>query len=148
MQVFNAFYIVLDSNVIIASFASRGLCYDVFELCLSEHQIVISKALLREIARGLRKKIKLPKSLVKRIQDFLTSESEIAMAAKVPSDSCRDPGDLEILGIALVSRADVIVSGDEDLLALKVFRSIPVLSPREFWHFIQRRVRRSKGCQK
>lgn len=133
--------VVLDSNVVIAAFASRGLCYAVFELCLSEHQIIMSKTLLKEIDRGLKKKVMLPKSLVDNVLDFLISESEITIALEVPHDSCRDPSDLEILGIALASEADVIITGDEDLLILKSFRSIPILSPRVFWRFVQTKDR-------
>jgi predicted nucleic acid-binding protein len=37
--------IVLDSNVIVAAFAARGLCESVMEVCLSEHEIFFSEDL-------------------------------------------------------------------------------------------------------
>jgi putative PIN family toxin of toxin-antitoxin system len=45
---------------------------------------------------------------------------------------CRDPKDDKFLELAVNGKADVIVSGDEDLQVLNPFRKIPILSPREF----------------
>ena len=131
--------VVLDSNVIIASFASRGLCFSLFETCLLKYQLIINNFLLREVEKGLRKKVKLPEPLVAEIYDFLNSMGEITTACKIPINSCRDPKDREILGIALAGEADAIVTGDKDLLVLKSFHSIPILSPRQFWQVIQKK---------
>jgi predicted nucleic acid-binding protein len=46
--------------------------------------------------------------------------------------SLRDPNDAPILGTAIAARAEVLVSGDNDLLVLGTFQSIPILSPRDF----------------
>ena len=46
--------IVLDANVVVAAFASRGLCESILELCLHSHEIVLSQELLDEILRNLR----------------------------------------------------------------------------------------------
>jgi uncharacterized protein len=45
---------------------------------------------------------------------------------------CRDPDDDKLLEIAVGGGADVIVSGDGDLLVLNPFRGIPILSPSNF----------------
>ena len=52
---------------------------------------------------------------------------------EVPADACRDPDDLPIRGTLLAARVDCLVTGDEDLLALREFRGIPILSPRAFY---------------
>ena len=46
--------------------------------------------------------------------------------------ACRDPHDDKFLEVAVSGHADVIVSGDEDLLVLSPFQGIPIVSPREF----------------
>lgn len=46
--------------------------------------------------------------------------------------ACRDPTDDKFLELAVSGRADAIVSGDADLLALDPFRSIPILTPAKF----------------
>ena len=46
--------------------------------------------------------------------------------------ACRDPTDDKYLELAANGKADVIVSGDADLLALDPFRGTPVLTPAAF----------------
>ena len=43
-----------------------------------------------------------------------------------------DPDDDRILECALASDADFVVSGDRHLLALRRYKSISIVSPREF----------------
>ncbi len=45
---------------------------------------------------------------------------------------CRDPGDDKYLELALIASATVLVSSDQDLLALNPWRGIPILRPAEF----------------
>ncbi|MDH5740882.1 MAG: PIN domain-containing protein [Nitrospira sp.] len=51
-----------------------------------------------------------------------------------------DPADDEVLACALAARAHYIVSGDTDLLRLRSYRGIPILSPRLF---VQQKLSRS-----
>jgi predicted nucleic acid-binding protein len=44
---------------------------------------------------------------------------------------CRDPDDDQALALALAARVDLIVSGDDDLLALGSFEGIPIVSPAQ-----------------
>jgi putative PIN family toxin of toxin-antitoxin system len=44
---------------------------------------------------------------------------------------CRDPDDDAVLALARAAQADVIVSGDDDLLSLTSFESIPILNPAQ-----------------
>ena len=130
--------IVLDSNVIIAAFATRGLCSEIFELCLYEHEIITSANMLQEIEKGLSRKVRLPPHLVSQIKEFLISNSGIVIPSAVPPDSCRDPDDLEVLGVAISANANAIVTGDDDLLVIERFCSIPVYSPRAFWQIMHK----------
>lgn len=47
------------------------------------------------------------------------------------SPVCRDPDDDAVLALAIAAKADFIVSGDNDLLALGAFNGIPVLTPAQ-----------------
>ena len=124
--------IVLDANVIIAAFAARGLCESIMEVCLSEHEISLSDDLLDEILRNLRDKIKLPRDVVDNIGALLRGHSNFSIPSPLASDVCRDPDDIKILGLAVATNADYIVTGDKDLLVLKGFEGIPILNPRSF----------------
>ena len=45
---------------------------------------------------------------------------------------CRDPDDDRLIACAVVGEADVIVSGDDDLLALERVGGIPILTAAQF----------------
>ena len=124
--------IVLDANVIIAGFATRGLCESIMELCLSEHEILLSDDLLDEILRNLQFKIKLPEIIVDNIGKFLREHANFSIPVPLSADVCRDSDDIKILGLAVASNADYIVTGDKDLLVLKSFQNIPILTSRSF----------------
>ena len=49
-----------------------------------------------------------------------------------PIRACRDPRDDKFLEVAVHGRADLIVTGDEDLLALNPFRGIAILTPSDY----------------
>jgi putative PIN family toxin of toxin-antitoxin system len=125
--------VVLDTNVLLAAFATRGLCEAVLTVCLDGHQIILSEPILTEASKNLTSKFKMPAAQVRQIIDFLRENAELVEPQPVPADSCRDPKDLVILGTAAAGGADCLVSGDEDLLILKQFRTIPILSPRAFY---------------
>ena len=128
--------IVLDANVVVAAFAARGLCESILELCLDSHEIILSEHLLSEIHKNLLKKVKLPKKGADQIVALLRENAMIVKPTPLPANSCRDPDDVKVLGTAVAAQADVILTGDKDLLALKRFRSIPILTPRNFSQLI------------
>ena len=128
--------ILLDSNVIIAAFATRGLCSEVFEFCLEHYEIILSDHLLEEISIKLKEKIKLPEKDLKEVVRFLKTHGIFLKPASVSSEACRDPNDLKVLGLAKAAKSNVIVTGDKDLLVLKSFEDIPIIPPRQFWNVL------------
>jgi putative PIN family toxin of toxin-antitoxin system len=125
--------VVLDANVIIAAFAAHGICEAILELCLDTHQILMSEELLGEIADGLKQKIKLPASATVRILGLLSENSIRVTPTSLPSDACRDPKGLHVLGLAVAGSADCLVTGDNDLLVLENISACRILTPRAFW---------------
>ena len=85
--------VVLDTNVIVAAFAARGLCAEILEVCLENHSIVISEHIVSEVEKNLVKKIRLPKKIARSIADYLRDVPEIVkpepvisvMASSVPT---------------------------------------------------------------
>ena len=124
--------VVLDTNVLVAAFATRGLCDAVLEVCLAGHDIVLSEPILKELRRHLRGKLKVPPPQAQAIVAFLREHATVVAPATVPADACRDRTDLAVLGTALAAEADCLVTGDRDLLDLREFRGTAVLSPRAF----------------
>jgi predicted nucleic acid-binding protein len=52
--------IVLDTNVIVAAYAARGLAYSVFRLCLQKYKLIISSIILKELESNFTKKLNMP----------------------------------------------------------------------------------------
>ena len=46
--------------------------------------------------------------------------------------ACRDPKDDKFLELAVNGHADVLITGDADLLALNPFRRVPIITPADF----------------
>jgi len=129
--------LVLDSNVLIAAFAAQGLCHSLFEICLTDHMLFVSQELLDEMEEKLRRKLKLSPKTVKEIIAYLQQHTHLETPARLESRICRDPNDDFLLGLILTVRADALVTGDKDLLVLKKFKNIPILSPRDFYTLLQ-----------
>jgi predicted nucleic acid-binding protein len=60
----------------------------------------------------------------------MTSAELVTITARIAA--CRDPTDDKFLELAVNGHADLIVSGDADLLALNPFRGIPIVTPATF----------------
>ena len=136
--------VVLDSNVIIAAFAARGMCADLLAVCLEQHRLVSSLHILVECRRHLVGKVRVPPEHADEIVAFLDELTEIVEPDPVDGSACRDPDDLPVLGTATAGRADVLVTGDRDLLDLGDHRGIPILSPRQAY---ERTLSRTPGAR-
>lgn len=130
--------ILLDANVVIAAFATRGLCDTILEFCFDSHDILLSEDLILKIGSNLRKKIKIAPPTVEKIITLLRENAEVLIPEHLSSKPCRDPNDLHVLELAVTGHADCIVTGDKDLLVLKKFKDIPILSPRDISVFIHK----------
>ncbi len=130
--------VVLDTNVIIASFATRGLCNAVFELCLDRFEIVISSFLIKEVETNLAKKLKLPHKLIREITEFLFENAKIIEIGDIPQEVDKDPADARVLALVQKSDAAYLITGDKELLATKKFGSSKILSPRQFWETVKK----------
>ena len=125
--------LVLDTNVILAGFATHGLCEALLTLVYRDHVVILSKHILDEVSRHYREKFKATKFQADAAVAFLRSSSEIVVPAGVPPGTLRDQDDLPILGTAIAGDASCIVTGDRDLLDVGRFAGIDILSPRDFY---------------
>lgn len=129
--------IVLDTNVILAALISRGLCEAILSAVFKDHDLCISQAILDETQKNLGKKFKFPAEKVAESLALLSSNALMVVPSEVSADACRDADDCVILGTAMAAQAAYLVTGDADLLILKSFQGIPILSPRDFYERIK-----------
>lgn len=125
--------VILDANVLIAAVAGRGLCESLLELCLEEHDVIVSRELLDEVRHNLVKKIRLPDAIAADFCRLLKNSGTIATPALVSKNACRDPKDLHLLGLAESANAEFLVTGDKDLLECTRYGATEIVTPRQFW---------------
>ena len=122
--------ILFDTNVLFAAFAVRGFCEELIEETVDLCAIVWSTPLHNELVRALRRKRLLSPAAAEAIAAF-SDLCQMVNPVTFPKRVCRDPDDDLVLATAIAGRADLIVTGDNDLLVLKRFGGIRILSPRQ-----------------
>ena len=129
--------VFLDTNVLVSAFASRGLCAEVLELVLLDHDLILGRNVLREFEKALREKIKLPVVRSAEIVDFVSSEATQIVDKAQPVKANADAADALVLGEALASQADIFITGDAALLRLAAVSTLKIVSPRRFWDVLR-----------
>lgn len=131
--------VCLDTNVIVAAFATRGLCADVFRTVLAEHDLMVSEVILDELRRALATKLKLSDDRIAAVEAVLASFPIVPRPATPAAAPVRDPADRWILATALAGGAEVLVTGDRDLLDVRAQAPLRMVDPREFWELLRER---------
>lgn len=130
--------VCLDTNVLIAAFATRGLCTDVLRTVLAEHELILGEVILDEFRRALKRKFKLPDDRTLAAEAVFDG-IDIVPKPKAPSPiKIRDRADRWVLATAVTGGADVLVTGDHDLLAVAGDAELQILNPRSFWELLRR----------
>lgn len=125
--------VFVETNVLVAALATRGLSADVLRYILAEHQLLTGEVVLTELRRALTRRLRVPAPTVEAILGFLRDQ-EVVPKPKEPADlPIRDLDDRWILASAVVARADVLITGDRDLLDVADSAPLPILDPRAFW---------------
>lgn len=126
--------VFLDTNVLVSAHATRGLCRDVLRLILAEHILLSAEVVLVEVERVLTTKFRLPAGVVQDVLASLREHHVEPRPESVGDLTVRDPDDAWVLASALAARADVLVTGDPDLLELAgAVPGLRITNPRGFW---------------
>ena len=135
---------VFDTNLLVSYLiAHRPPIATLFDehLAHGDLALITAPVLLEELERVL----KYP-----RLQRYYTDEARIRFVALIVALSevielpesiphiCRDPDDDWVIACAIAGQADVIVSGDRDVLALEQVGDVPILSAAQFLALVER----------
>jgi len=137
---------VLDTNLLVSYLLTHrppiALLID-DHLAQERFVLITAVALLEELNRVL---------CYPRLQRYYTEDTRMQYVALISALSevvelpermpriCRDPDDDLVIACAVVGRADVIVSGDRDLLDLEQVGEIPILTAAQFLTLIEARL--------
>jgi uncharacterized protein len=125
--------IVLDTNVIVSALVFGGVPRGVLELAeAGECQFFYSEAIQTEVRRVLSEKFEWPQAILREALPVLWSMGELVVPRMTLDAVPDDPDDNRILECAVEAHAQVVVSGDHHLLALQKYKSIRIVTPRQF----------------
>ena len=130
--------VILDTNIIISSALGGELVFVLEKWDEGKFTVIVTTDVLGEYFEVLnRPKFGLSQETIDKITRYIYQFAEFV----IPEEQIRfiedDPKDDKFLEAAVAGHVDFIVSGDNHLLALKEFRSIPILSGREFLDWLR-----------
>jgi putative PIN family toxin of toxin-antitoxin system len=127
--------IVFDTNVVLSgSLNPESIPARAVEAGFRNGEVLISSRILEEFEQVLSRPWFNRYAPLEMRQGYLRSFFSAAKPVVVVDTviDCRDPRDNMFLELALSGRADVIVTGDTDLLCLHPWRGIAILSPADY----------------
>ncbi|WP_310428893.1 putative toxin-antitoxin system toxin component, PIN family [Chamaesiphon sp. VAR_48_metabat_135_sub] len=127
--------LVIDANVIVSSVLSaQGKARQAFDLAIATGIVLMSNDTFAELSEVLlRPKFDRYSNRAKRetfLDELLGLVEFVEIVEQI--DECRDPKDNKYLELAVSGKADLILTGDEDLLVLHPFRQIPIVRIQTF----------------
>ena len=129
--------VCFDTNVLVSAVATRGLCADIVNVTLAEHQLIIGPTVLAELRQVLLRKLRVSLAVVDEVDEFLRLHATVVAAVQKPTIGGLDVSDSAVLAEAIAGRAEVLVTGDQDLLNFGTQAAIRILSPRGFWELLR-----------
>jgi uncharacterized protein len=126
--------VVLDSNIYISGFLFNGKQRKILDYAIEgKFKVFISEEIQTEIKDVLKRpKIKLSLKHIKIIISEIDSLCELCYPTGKIINICRDSKDHIILECALESKANYIITGDDDLLSLKKYKGIKIIDSGSF----------------
>lgn len=132
--------VVLDTSMLVgAVLLPRSVPRQAFMQALASATLCASPATLAELEQVLsRKKFDRYLDRDSRLEFFQRYRNQVLLFPVTEAEEaalpqvCRDQRDIKFLALAAHCSADVLVSSDDDLLALNPWQGIPILSPAQF----------------
>ncbi len=139
---------VLDANVIVSGLmgllASGSPPGEVLRRWRSdEYALIVSGPIMVEVRRALQKPYFTERRSIQLIEATLEIIQQRALMAALTvsvSGIATHPEDDLVLATAVSASADVLVSGDRQLLKLGSFEGVRILSPRDFLQFLDEQL--------
>jgi putative PIN family toxin of toxin-antitoxin system len=129
--------VVLDTNVLVSGIAypagTPGKILGAWRR--GAVIVVLSDHIVGELSRSLPRmnhRLNWAPQKFKEEIELLALLAQMVEPANLPQAAARDPNDVPVLGTLLASKADYLITGDDDLLSLA--EQYPtVISPADFW---------------
>ena len=128
----NSLRVVLDTNILVSAFFWEGHERKILIKCKKRKLIsIISLEILNELEKVLKIKFKVPETKIRDYSKEILYFSEIVFPLGELNIIKEDPSDNIILETALISKANILVTGNKHLLKLKKYKSIKILQVKD-----------------
>jgi putative PIN family toxin of toxin-antitoxin system len=129
--------VFLDTNVIVSALTARGLSADVFRIVITEHELLTGEVNIAELRDVLGNRMAVPAPAVEAAELLLREQIVVPKPLRPLRIKVRDPDDRWALASAVAGKADVLVTGDKDLLVLGKTAPLQILTPRGLWELLR-----------
>ena len=127
------FRVTADTNIYISALNFGGKPLQLLELAHSGRiELAISNAIFTEMSRILHNKFNWRREDVANAVDLILGFTNYVHPDETLDVVKRDPDDNRALECAVKGRSTIVVSGDRDLLTLRAFRGIEIVSVADF----------------
>ncbi|MGA8044161.1 MAG: putative toxin-antitoxin system toxin component, PIN family [Terracidiphilus sp.] len=133
-------HVVFDTSTLVsAALRPDSIPEQAFRLAILEHHVFVSRETLGELDRVLKLK-KFDRYVALDVRtEFVKKLRRDSVHCTVPKElldavrgACRDPKDDPILALGLAAGAEILVSSDQDLLVMHLWRGIRIVTPADF----------------
>ncbi len=127
--------VILDTGVLVSwALRPKSVPAEAVLHAIDHAVVLMSEETLRELADVLTRPKFGPYIAPAGADEFIRSVADVAEFVDITAHvtGCRDPDDDKFLSLALVGEADLIVTGDRDLLELAPFKGIQIVTPRQY----------------
>jgi len=131
--------VFLDTNVLASAFGTRGLCAEVLQRTIEDYELVTGEIVIEELRGVLNRKFGARPDKLKEVDKFLRGYHVEPKPHHLPDLDLSERSDLMVVGSAINAKAEILITGDHEMLALKKKpEGLRIISPREFWNLAAR----------
>lgn len=127
--------VVLDTNVLVSGLAYPGSVPGRIVIAWRQGglEVALSRYILDEMVRALPRlsRIRMTPAEIRDLADSFMFLADIVEPDGTQDATLRDPADQPVLATLRAAKADYLITGDKDLLALA--GQYPIIAPAEFW---------------
>jgi putative PIN family toxin of toxin-antitoxin system len=125
--------VVFDSNIFVSSLVIPGSQAEkaILKIIEANHTLIISKEIINEVLAVLARKFSRDREALSRSAVYLSNLASMVRTTK-RIRVLKDEPDNRILECAVAGGADMIVTGDKEMLRLKQFEGIKIISLKEY----------------
>jgi putative PIN family toxin of toxin-antitoxin system len=132
--------VVVDTNVFVSAALKETSPPGTAAHLAAENHLLLKSTITEQELFVTLARPRLAALIPPRFRDWLTevlaTAEQVAITERITA--CRDPKDDKFLELAVAGRADLIITGDADLLVLNPFRDIPIVTPAIFLQGVAR----------